>query len=86
MTYPYLETINLNGFRCYWDPVGSWNKAHGDSKSSVDGAFWTQTMKGNDGAFYVRVTKKREIVLGPFRFDTEPTEEEVLERIMAGIT
>jgi hypothetical protein len=40
-------------------------------------------MKGADGAFYASVTKKGAILLGPFKWDTEPTEEDVLETIKA---
>jgi hypothetical protein len=62
----YVNSVNLGGFRCYWDPKGVWNKAHGDNMSSVGGVFLSQTMKGADDMFHARVTKKREIILGPF--------------------
>lgn len=78
----YVYRIKSSGFSCFWAPAGKWIKAHGDGKSTTGGVFKTETMKGHDGMYHVRVIKDRHhVVLGPLKLSTsvEPSDEDVVE-------
>jgi hypothetical protein len=78
----YINDIEASGFSCYWSPEGKWIRAHGDSKSRTGGKCWTETMKGNDGKYKVRVQQGKAIVLN---FDmpgnSEPSDDDVVTEL-----
>jgi len=75
----YVNSIKADGFNCYWSPEGRWNRAHGDGKSATGGRCWTETMKGNDGKYKVRVKQGKTVVLRlDMPGDSEPTSNDVI--------
>jgi len=48
-----MEPNNLSGGG--WDPAKTWLRVHGDTKSSVGGAFHMETMKASNGDFKAKL-------------------------------
>lgn len=68
----------------FWEPVGTWIRAHGDGKASTDGQFFTETMKTstNPPVYRVRVMRRAEVVL-EFEMHSEhqPNDDDVVAQL-----
>ena len=38
-----------------WEPAGTWNRIHGDGKSTTGGKFHLETMTASNGTYKVRL-------------------------------
>jgi hypothetical protein len=85
----YTGNIKYAGFACYWEPAGSWLRAHGDCKSTSGGYFYTETMKtsGDKPVYRVRVIRlgTKYPVLGPFDMpnESQPSDDDVVRELKA---
>lgn len=83
----YTEHIEYGNLRCYWDPAGEWQRAHGDNKSTSGGKFYLECMKtsGEEPVFRVRVMQGRIVALGPLDLSnkTQPSDDEIVKVLKA---
>ncbi|KAK2809597.1 hypothetical protein FQN50_003651 [Emmonsiellopsis sp. PD_5] len=76
------KSINVDNLELFWTPVGRYRRAHGDSKSSMSGIYFTECMKGSDGMYHVRL-KMGSTELFSDKWSEEPSQQEVLTKLRA---
>ncbi|RJE26952.1 hypothetical protein PHISCL_00759 [Aspergillus sclerotialis] len=80
----YVGGINEENLELLWKPIGCYLRAHGDSKSSLNGIYTVNCMLGHDTKYHIRLLKAT-VEMFHKTYDGEPSAAKVLEDLQRSL-